>query len=233
MGSEKFGNLTIKGRDNQVMQGGRNNRQNSGGARPDEPLSLLEEAVNAQAEMDRNVFVVYGRDGEVNSAVFQLLRQLDLRPLEWETLIRGHGGGITPPLSEIVVNAPRQASAAVVVLTPDDMVMLHSELRKPREDPFELHPSMQARPNVVLELGIALGVYAERTLILEFGDLRPIADIAGLNTIRFHQSTGHVEALKKIAGRLKWAGLPIDDSGTDWLNPAPFQNLKAYRRKPR
>lgn len=197
-----------------------------------ERLSLLEQAAREQAELARSIFVVYGRDGQANSAVFQLLRRLALKPLEWESLVRGTGGPITPPLSEVVINAPRLAAAAVVVLTPDDMVMLHPELRKPREDGFELRPSLQPRPNVLLELGLVLGVYPLRTLIIQFGDLRPVADLAGLNTIRFHQSTDHIDALRKIAGRLQQAGLPIDDAGSDWLDPTPFQNLKSYRRRP-
>jgi predicted nucleotide-binding protein len=237
MSRDSFGNVSSKG-DGNTIQGGIGNQQTFNAARPQERAepsgepSLLEKAARAQAELDRSVFVVYGRDGEANSAVFQLLVRLNLRPLEWETLVRGHGGGMMPPLSQIVINAPHQASAAVVVLTPDDMVMLHPELRKPHEDPFETHPALQPRPNVLLELGIALGVYPERTLILQFGDLRPIADINGLNTVRFHQSIPLIDALRKIAGRLEEAGLPIDDSGSDWLDPKPFHNLRAYRRRP-
>lgn len=239
MSREKFGKPTIVG-SGLIMQGGENNRQSYHEAeRSEQPaaerperLTPPEEAARGNAELDRNVFVVYGRDDAVNSAVFQLLRRLDLKPLEWEALVRGSDGGMTPMLSDVVVNAPRLASAAVVVLTPDDIVMLQPELRKPREDGFELRPSLQPRPNVLLELGIVLGVYPRRTLILEFGELRPIADLGGRNAVRFHQSTPLVDALRKIAGRLRDAGLPIDDSGSDWLDPKPFQNLKAYRRRP-
>lgn len=239
MSRETFGKPTIVG-SGQIMQGGRNNRQTYKAAdrseeRPAEPSerrSPLDEAAREHAEPDRNVFVVYGRDDAVNNAVFQLLRRLDLKPLEWEALVRGGDGGMTPMLSEVVVNAPKLASAAVVVLTPDDEVLLHPELRKPREDAFELHPGLQPRPNVLLELGIVLGVYPRRTLILEFGELRPIADLGGRNAVRFHHATALVDALKKIAGRLQEAGLPIDDSGSDWLDTRPFENLKAYRRRP-
>ena len=240
MSGNTFGNASI-GRDGIINQGGDNVRQtfnapeNSdvAAAEQSKRLSLLEEAAREQADLDRSIFVVYGRDDAVNKAVFQLLRGLALKPLEWESLVRGSKGGMTPLLSDVVVNAPKLASAAVVVLTPDDVVMLHPEMRKPREDAFELHPSLQPRPNVLLELGLVLGVYPERTLILEFGELRPIADLAGRNCVRFHQSIGLVDALRKIAGRLDEVGLPIDDSGSDWLDPRPFENLKAYRRRPR
>lgn len=241
MSRETFGRPTIVG-SGQIMQGGRNNRQTYTEADRDRPGAHLPEepersaAAEAprrdQAELERGIFVVHGRDAAVNRAVFQLLRRLDLKPLEWELLVHGADRGMTPPLSDVVVNAPKLASAAVVVLSPEDRVMLHAELRRPKEDRHELHPMLQPRPNVLVELGIVLGVYPRRTLILEFGDLRPIADLNGLNTVRFDESTDYVDALRKIAGRLKQAGIPADDSGSEWLDPSPFQNLAAYRRKP-
>lgn len=241
MSRETFGKPTIVG-SGLIMQGGENNQQTYNAAEQSgsgehatesaQQPSVLDEVAREHAELDRNVFVVYGRDDAVNSAVFQLLRRLDLKPLEWEALVRGSDGGMTPMLSDVVINAPKLASAAVVVLTPDDVVMLHPELRKPREEGFELRPSLQPRPNVLLELGIVLGVYPKRTLILEFGELRPIADLGGRNAVRFQHSTPLVGAIRKIAGRLQEAGLPIDDSGSDWLDPKPFEKLRAYGRRP-
>lgn len=184
------------------------------------------------AELDRSIFVVYGRDDNVSGAVFQLLRKLDLKPLEWASLVRGSQGGMTPMLSDVVANAPRLASAVVVVLTPDDMVMLHPGLRRPREEAYELRPTLQPRPDVLVELGLVLGMYPERTLILEFGELRPIAELNRRNSVRFHHSTPLVETLRSVAARLQEAGLPVDDTGSDWLDPSPFEDLDAYGRRP-
>jgi predicted nucleotide-binding protein len=186
-----------------------------------------------EADRSRSVFVVYGRDEQARLAIFRLLRDLDLRPLEWEPLVRGGKGGITPFLGQVVADAPSQAQAAVVILTPDDEVMLHQELRHPHEDQFELHPAMQARPNVLIELGIVLAVYPENTIIVEFGDMRPIADLAGRNVIRFHEGTPVAETARKIAGRLEKAECALNDSGNDWLNAEAFTNMQAYYRKPR
>jgi predicted nucleotide-binding protein len=183
-------------------------------------------------DRSRNVFVVYGRDEQARQAVFGLLRQLDLRPLEWEPLVRGGKAGGTPFLGQVVADAPSRAQAAVVVLTPDDTVMLHPELRNAHEDRFERYPALQPRPNVLLELGIVLAVYPENTIILEFGELRPIADLAGRNVIRFLQGVSVAETVRKVAGRLDEAGCTVNDSGTDWLGSKSFTNMKAYRRKP-
>jgi predicted nucleotide-binding protein len=183
-------------------------------------------------DRSRNVFVVYGRDEQARQAVFGLLRRLDLRPLEWEPLVRGGKEGVAPFLGQVVADAPAQAQAAVVVLTPDDTVMLHPQLRSAREERFELYPALQPRPNVLIELGIVLAVYPKNTIIVEFGQLRPIADLAGRNVIRFHEGTSVAETVRKIAGRLEEAGCPVDDSGADWLDPGAFMDMNAYRRKP-
>lgn len=202
-------------------------------ASPDEAVDLSRVDLSREEDRSRNVFVVYGRDEQARQAVFGLLRQLDLRPLEWEPLIRGGKNGVTPFLGQVVANAPSQAQAAVVILTPDDKVMLHPELRSAHEDRFELYPALQSRPNVLIELGIVLAVYPENTIIVEFGELRPIADLAGRNVIRFHQGTPVAETVRKIAGRLEEAGCPLDDSGDDWLDARAFTDMKAYNRKPR
>jgi predicted nucleotide-binding protein len=183
------------------------------------------------AEPSRNVFVVHGRDEQVRQQVFGLLRRLDLRPLEWEALVRATGEA-SPFLGRVVADAPSLARAAVVLLTPDDVVMLHPRLRSAREERHELQPTLQPRPNVLLELGMVLAVYPQNTVILEFGELRPVADLAGRNVIRFNEAVSVTGALKKIAGRLEEAGCSVDDSGSDWLDVHPFADMNAYSRRP-
>jgi hypothetical protein len=81
---------------------------------------------------------------------------------------------------------------------------------------------------VLVEAGMALGLQRERTVLIEIGDLRPISDLAGLNTVHFD---GTVTSLHKIAQRLRGAGCAVDTSGTDWLDVDRFKNLTAYDRK--
>jgi predicted nucleotide-binding protein len=191
-----------------------------------------ETAAELMADRARNVFVVYGRDWEARDALFRLLRFLDLRPLEWEKLVHATAEG-SPFLGKVVADAPALAQAAVVILTPDDEVRLHPRLRHDPEDAFELRRALQPRPNVLLELGMALAAFPQRTIIVEFGTMRPFADLAGRNVIRFDAGSSPHIALKSIAGRLKNAGCPVDDRGTDWLNVAPFTAMDAYRRTAR
>jgi predicted nucleotide-binding protein len=242
---QRFGNITNYGDAPNFNQGGTQGdiTITSSGTERDEPGGRAaspggavdiggEEAGALLTERSRNVFVVYGRDEQARQAVFGLLRRLDLRPLEWEPLVRGGKQGAAPFLGQVVAEAPSQAQAAVVVLTPDDVVMLHPQLRTASEDRFELYPALQPRPNVLIELGIVLAVYPKNTIIVEFGRLRPIADLGGRNVIRFQEGISVAETLRKIAGRLEEAGCRVDDSGADWLDTRAFTDMKAYQRKP-
>ncbi|MFD5629721.1 MULTISPECIES: TIR domain-containing protein [unclassified Streptomyces] len=174
----------------------------------------------------RSVFVVHGRDEEVRRAMFGLLRRLDLRPLEWEELVRATGK-TAPFLGEVVMNAPAQAQAALVLLTPDDIAKLHPHLLGNSERDDETQLTGQPRQNVLIELGMVLMAYPERTVIVEVGRLRHVADTAGINVIRFD---GTEASLAKIAARLRLAGCQLDDTRPEWRETWHFQNLSAYRR---
>jgi predicted nucleotide-binding protein len=187
-----------------------------------------EAAPGRPVDKTRNVFVVHGRDDEVRRAMFGLLRSLDLRPMEWERLVRATGGTL-PFLGEVIEKAPAEAQAALVLLTPDDVVRLHPDLHGPREHEYELRDAGQPRPNVLIELGMVLMAYPERTIIVEIGAVKPIADIAGRNVIKFD---GSDVALGKIAQRLRLAGCAVDEDGSDWRETAPFRDLAAYLREP-
>jgi predicted nucleotide-binding protein len=187
-----------------------------------------DDAPEGQLDATRQVFVVHGRDGVLAKSFFDLLRAVDLRPLEWERLVRPTGT-VAPYLGDVVRNAPHLAQANLVLLSPDDIVELHPDLCRSNDHPYERARAGQARPNVIFELGLAYMAYPERTVIVEVGQLRPIADLAGLNVIRFD---GSAIAIRKVISRLTQAGCPADTSGEDWLDTSRFADLKAYRRGP-
>lgn len=185
-------------------------------------------AQDGQADVARNVFVVYGRDGALVKSFFDLLYAVKLQPLEWEMLVR-LTGGTAPYLGDAVRNAPLQAQANLVLLSPDDIVKLHPDLYQAGDQDYERARSGQARPNVLFELGLAYAAAPERTVIVEIGNMRPIADLAGLNVIHFD---GSALAIKKVIGRLTQAGCPADTSGEHWLDTSRFARLETYRRGP-
>ncbi len=230
MTPSRFGAVHNRGDGNVVSQGNSGDQVISTGAGRPRPEASAGDPPRARNPVDpdptRNVFVVHGRDEQVRRAMFVLLRALNLRPLEWEDLVAGTGRA-TPFLGEVVAAAPAQAQAALVLLTPDDLVRLHPSLVHPDDPDDERLPTGQPRPNVLLELGMVLMAYPQRTVIVEVGALRRIADLGGRNVVRFN---GTVAAVRKIAGRLELAGCPVKDSGVDWLDVSMFSELEAFRR---
>ncbi|GIJ48313.1 hypothetical protein Val02_51990 [Virgisporangium aliadipatigenens] len=178
----------------------------------------------------REVFVIHGRDDQARRAVWSLLQAIDLRPRDWEEAV-GRTDNLSPFLGDVVAKAFEDIQAAVAILTPDDAVHLHPELHGDHEDEFEKRPSMQARPNVLFELGMALALHPTRTVIIEIGSLRPFADIGGRNVIRFDGTPARsLAAIRKISERLGNAGCAVNESGTDWLDTTRFTGLDAYKR---
>jgi predicted nucleotide-binding protein len=194
----------------------------------EERPSPAAKAPAAPADVTRNVFVVHGRDEPARTALFDFIKALGLHPLGWETLVR-YTGSSSPYLRDVIMQGIASAQAAVVLMTPDDEVRLHPDLRLPNERQHELSPGLQARPNVLLELGMALATYAERTIVLYVGEHRPIADLAGLNYV---QLTGDGECLDKLADRLRTAGCHLDEKPPGRRARARFRDLAAYRRNP-
>ncbi|MFC4055077.1 CATRA conflict system CASPASE/TPR repeat-associated protein [Actinomadura syzygii] len=197
--------------------------------RPAEPVPATEPTPPPVRDRTRDVFVVHGRDEAARVAVFELLRALGLRPLEWEDLV-AMTGKPSPFLGEVIAHAMPLAQAVVVLMTPEDVVRLHPDLRDPHDDGAENGPVMQARPNVLLELGMALAVHPDRTLILLAGDQRPVTDVGGRNYVRIRRDSGFRE---KIANRLRLAGCPIAPAGPGWRSAGDFSALEALRRVPR
>jgi predicted nucleotide-binding protein len=182
----------------------------------------------AADDITRNVFVVHGRDGQAAEALFGFLEALGLHPLGWETLVAATRTA-SPYLRDVIVQGIAMAQAAVVLMTPDDAVWLHADLREPDDDDQEALPAMQARPNVILELGMALATYADRTIVLVAGKHRPMADLGGLNYVRL---TNGDQCLDKIRRRLLTAGCQVSEETANWRARAWFSDLAAYDRRP-
>jgi hypothetical protein len=106
------------------------------------------------------------------------------------------------------------AGAAVVLLTPDDLVRLRSDLLHEDDDNSERELQGQARPNVYYEAGFADALGRERTVIVEMGRVKSFTDSAGRHVVRYDGSPARRHVL---AERLRLAGLQVDTSAQDWL----------------
>ncbi|MFA5803907.1 MAG: nucleotide-binding protein [Melioribacteraceae bacterium] len=164
------------------------------------------------------VFVVHGRNEFARKAIFEFLRAVGLRPIEWNQAIKMTGQP-SPYVGDILETVFREAVAVVILLTPDDEARLRKSLRRPKDPPFEKVLTGQARPNVIFEAGMAFGRNPNSTLIVELGNLRPFSDIAGRHVVHLsNQATSRQEFATKLAN----AGCNVDTSGSDWLTAGDF-----------
>src|SRR5216684_6230176 len=131
---------------------------------------------------------------------------MNLRVVEWTHAVL-RTGVPNPYTGDVVATGLRMADAAIVIITPDDVVKLRSDLLYEDDGEIERTIHGQARPNVIYEAGYADALGRNRTLIIEIGKSKPFSDIAGRNTLRYDGSPAKRNAL---AQRLRIAGLEPD-----------------------
>ncbi len=173
----------------------------------------------------RSVFVVHGRDEAARQAMFDFLRSINLRPLEWSEAVNATGTA-SPYIGQVLDIAFARAQAVVVLMTPDDEARLCEEFRNDHDPPHESQLTPQARPNVLFEAGMAMGRNPDRTILVELGELRPFSDVAGRHAIRINDS---VQRRQELALRLRTAGCDVNIDGTDWHRSGQFPNRSGRR----
>jgi len=167
----------------------------------------------------QKILVIYGRNEEARLALFTFLRAVGLHPFEWSELVKSTGKG-SPHIYEILKKGFSEAKAVVVLMTPDDEGKLRAEFIKEDDLSSETELTPQARSNVIFEAGMALGLCAERTILVELGALRPFSDIAGLHVVRLDNS---ISMRQELAQRLLTLGCAAALSGTDWHKAGDFK----------
>ena len=172
------------------------------------------------------VFVVHGRNSAARRAMVEFLRSIHLQPIEWTQAVEATGETL-PYVGDVVAKGFELAQAVVVLMTPDDEAQLRSVFREPADLPYESKLTGQPRQNVILEAGMALGIDARRTVLVEIGELRPISDLHGRHTVRMD---GTIAKRQDLAQRLKVAGCPVQLNGTDWHDAGAFRRLLARGR---
>jgi predicted nucleotide-binding protein len=159
------------------------------------------------------VFVVHGRDHRARERIFNFLRCLGLRPLEW-TQVLMMTGQAAPFIGEVLDAAFRKAAAVVVLLTPDDEARLRDQYLTASDPAHEGELTGQSRPNVLFEAGMAFGRHPKATVLVQVGDARPFSDIAGRHIVRLVNTP---QSKQELAQSLRDAGCDVDTTGTDWL----------------
>ncbi len=171
------------------------------------------------------VFVVYGRDSLAKTALFGFLRDVGLRPLEWEQAVHLTETA-SPYIGDVLDAAFSHVQAVIVMLTPDDEARLRPGLVEDWDPEFETTLTGQPRPNVLFEAGMAFGRHPERTLLVEMAAIRPFSDVTGRHVIRLTDSASSKHALVE---RLRRAGCDCDTEGQDWLRGERFVMVGAQK----
>lgn len=194
-------------------------------SRQAEPLRASR-AVGREPEVGRGspgdtVFVVTGRDTPITSAITTFLRALGLRVVEWEHAV-ARTGVPNPYVGDVVEAGLRMADAALIILTPDDIVRLRDDLLRDDDPDAERELRGQARPNVFYEAGFADALGRDRTVIVEVGRPKSFTDVTGRHVVRYD---GSAPMRNTLAERLRVAGLDVDTSGQEWLTAGDLGGL--------
>jgi predicted nucleotide-binding protein len=167
---------------------------------------------------DNSIFVVHGRNEVLTTAMFDFLRSLGLKPLEWEKAIL-LTKQTNPYVGDILDLAMAKVRAVLVLFTPDDRAMLDPSLLKSGDGSAEKKLTGQARANVLFEAGLALGRHPEKTILVEIGKLRKFSDIAGKHLVRLN---GSFQTRNDLANRLALLGCNVDRTGSHWTKTGDF-----------
>lgn len=165
----------------------------------------------------RSVFLVQGRNDQVNVALTDYLTSLDLRVLEWNEVVTLLGGG-NPYIGDVIKKGMDVAAAIIVLFTPDDEVKLDSRVAVSAKA-HELETGFQPRPNVLIEAGMALAKDEQKTLIVQWGDIRPATDLGGKHLLVIGDGVQWRHDLKQ---RLASAGLAVHDANGRYLRAGSF-----------
>lgn len=174
-------------------------------AKPKPPSQQFEPiAKSSTPSRKRSVFIVHGRDMSNKNALVALLKQMDIRPITWNEAV-----SLSPSQNtlDIVMAGINHAQAVIILFTPDDLARLKNEFLKDDDGPHERNETGQARPNVILEAGIAYAKEPTKTIFARVGKTREISDIAGFNWVQLSQDYNDRDRLRR---ELLKAGVELD-----------------------
>ncbi|MDV6232687.1 nucleotide-binding protein [Rhodococcus cercidiphylli] len=173
---------------------------------------------NTGSPNPRLVFLVHGRDHRIKASMVDLIEAFDLKVLEWEDAAKYTG--MPSPTTMQIVSAGMEAAAAIVVLfTPDDEGRCREPFQSEHDGPQEKEYTPQARMNVIFEAGMAMYKDPQKTLLVRFGSVREMSDIAGVNYIQIKDT---LDARRAIGNRLTLAGADVDISREKWRTAGDF-----------
>jgi len=176
--------------------------------------------MNSNSMNRKKVFIIHGRNLDLLNSMLDLLRAIGLDPVEWSCAIKLTGKS-TPTIQEIVSAAFQHAQAIIVLLSGDDVVKLRSSFVQPHDGVDDKEITVQARPNVLFEAGMALAGNEGRTVLVQVGKLRKFSDIDGLHITHLDNSAQQkLELVNKLKNA--WCDVPDLTENQRWLTIGNF-----------
>lgn len=161
-------------------------------------LLLGKESICQTQPKDYRLFIVYGHDKAAREQLERICEQLNIKAEK----VTNQSGKL---IMEALEGKIEKISAGIVLLTPDDYAGLKEDYDNKGSD--GLH--MQARQNVILEMGMLMGKLGrDKVIILQKEGVQIPSDIQGLFVLRFKN---HVQdTTPKLAKKLEELGFNID-----------------------
>ena len=155
----------------------------------------------------RAVFIVHGRDMFAVEVLKELLAGLGLKQLTLEAVLHELGTA-NAQLWDVIYAGMQMAQAVIVLMTGDDEARLCEGLADAPQD-----LTRQARQNVLIEAGLALGMCDNRTIVVRCTSAVIPADFSGLFRI---DVPGDGDWRVAVQERLAIAGCPLEADETTW-----------------
>jgi len=114
------------------------------------------------------IFIVHGRDRNALEAVVKYLQSIGLTPITFQEALKM---AETLPLhiDDVLAVGMAKAYAAIVLFTGDEMAQLKPEFKLEKEGQGEVKLQPQPRQNVIFEAGMAMALFGERAIFVQYG----------------------------------------------------------------
>jgi hypothetical protein len=170
------------------------------------------------------VFVIHGRDIEARDELVKLLDALGLQHHSFERVAARLGAA--PFVADIVIRGIRDAAVVIALFTPEEHATFYDPVTAEYRGTAAGEARWQARPNVIFEAGVALGVARKRTILATLGsDVQLFSDVSGVHFVSLAGADGKQMLRDRIEQVL---GAPLEVDG-NWESAADFRRILRQR----
>jgi hypothetical protein len=161
------------------------------------------EAIQDMSE-PRSVFIIHGHDLKVRDELVNFVKALGLETPSFED----HAGESSAPvILNVVLDGIRDADLVIALFTAEEHAALYNPATGAYEGGRENESRWQARPNVIFEAGMALGLKGDRTILVTLGSyVKLLSDLAGVHYVDLTSKDAKKTLHKKLASLLE--GVP-------------------------